>query len=185
MAKYRKVLPHDKEQVINLYCAKMSMRAISDRMGLSKTKVFDILHEANSPDNQIFLRHDLAVNLYKNGITLREYADLIRAKNILIRHEIQTEKILASILEVTELCFKISLGLQTLVTSFNNFRQFVSSIAGKSPENLGTRLEFELKYLESIVEDVNVKMDKCKQLRTQIDILERSAGRSRESTGKH
>lgn len=55
----------------------MSMSDIGYSTGLSKTKVFDILHEGNTSDDQIFLRHNLAVNLYKNGLDLIAYADLV------------------------------------------------------------------------------------------------------------
>ena len=63
----------------------MSMRDIEKKMGISKTNVFDILHEAESSDKHIYLCHNLTSNLSKNGITVREYAELYRAKNILMR----------------------------------------------------------------------------------------------------
>ena len=153
--------------------------------GISKTKISVILHEANSPDNEIFLRHYLAVNLHKAGITIREYADLIRAKNIFTRLGIQPTKVLAMVREVIELCFRNNLEPQSLATSFNKFRRFVSSIASLLPESLERRLTFELKYLQTIMNDLDAALDNCRQLNSAIDMLERLASRSSNLMGKH
>jgi hypothetical protein len=161
------------------------MRDIADKLGFSKTKVYDILHDANTSDNELFLRHNLVSNLNKAGITIREYADLVRSKNILVRRGIQTAKVLEIISKVIELCFRINLEPQLLASSFDNFSQFVSSIASKFGEDLQRRLEFELKYMENVLNDLDIVLDKCKQLRTQIDILERLASYQSNSMGKH
>ena len=131
------------------------MKSVSEMTGISKTKVSVILHQANSPDNEIFLCHYLAANLNKAGITLREYADLIRAKNILARLGIQPAIVLALVREVIDLCFKNNLEPTLLATSFNNFHRFVSSFAIMSPENLRRVLTFELKYLQHIMNDLD------------------------------
>lgn len=174
MAKYRKVLPHNKDQVDDLYSRGLSMRTIENIIGFSKTKVFNILHEANSPDNPIYLRHDLVANLYKKGMTPSEYADLIRARNILIKYDIEPGKTLALIQQIIEKCFRINLEPQTLVSSFNKFRQFIDSIPRKSPQSLETRLVLELRYLKQLVDNLDKKMGNCKRLRILIDTLEKS-----------
>ena len=185
MAKYRKVLPGDKDGVVNLFCDEgMSMGQISKMTDISKTKISVILHEANSPDNAIFLRHNLAVNLRKAGITMTEYAGLTRAQNILARQGIQPAKVLATVREVTEQCFRINLEPQTLATSFKNFRQFVSSIPNMSPEKLERTLT-ELKYLQTIVNDLDAVLDNCRKLISAIDRLERLASLSSNPVGKH
>jgi hypothetical protein len=82
--------------------AGLSMRDIEKKMGISKTKVFDILHEAESSDKHIYLCHNLTSNLSKNGIMVREYAELYRAKNILMRKGIEPTKVLATIHKIME-----------------------------------------------------------------------------------
>ena len=152
--------------------------------GISKTKVSVILHEANSPDNEIFLCHYLAANLNKAGMTLREYAELVRAKNILNRLGIQPTKVLAMVREVIELCFRNNLEPKLLTTCFNNFRRFVSSFGSMLPENLQRALTFELKYLQTIMNELDAVLDNCRQLNTAIDMLERLASRSSNLMGK-
>ncbi len=176
LAKYKKVLPHDRHLAIHLYwTVGMSMSDIGYSTGLSKTKVFDILHEGNTSDDQIFLRHNLAVNLYKNVLDLIAYADLVRAQNITIRYNIGPEKILAQIREIIELCFAINLEPQKLVTGFKNFRTFVSSTQCNSRKKLERKLVLDLKLLEFIIDDLDTMMKECGRLRVDIDRLERFA----------
>jgi hypothetical protein len=147
-AKYRKVQPRDKDQIIDLYLDGLSMSQVSELTGSSKTKVSDILHKAPA-DMQIFRRHDLKLHLNENGITLRDYAHLIRAENIIIKEDVQPGKILSMIGEISILCFKIRLDPTTLVSFFVNFRQFVVSLSCEFPGHLESSLESELKCLEA------------------------------------
>jgi hypothetical protein len=89
--KYRRVISRDIDQVVKMYTTGSSMEDIAGLVGLSKTKVHDILHGADSPDCPIFLCHNLAVNLGKNGLHIKQYADLIRARNILAQRGIQPQ----------------------------------------------------------------------------------------------
>jgi predicted DNA-binding protein YlxM (UPF0122 family) len=174
LAKYRKVLPHDKSQVINFYSmAGLSMRVIEKMMGISKTKVFDILHEAESSDKHICLCHNLTSNLSKNGIMVREYAELYRAKNFLIIKGIEPTKVLATICKIMELCFIVRLEPQALVTSFDNFRELFRSY----PEGLET-LRSDLENLQSVSDNLEVRMATCNKLRLAIDRTERVANNS-------
>jgi hypothetical protein len=156
------------------------MRAVSEMTGISKTKIYDILHEADSPDKQIFRYHDLRSNLYKDGISLRDYADLIRAKNIFIKEGIQPGKVLTMIREVSIFCFRTGIDPQMLVSFFDSFRQFVYSLGREFPGNLESKLESELKYLENKVNYLDMMLAKCRQLRNAIDLL-KMANRSSNS----
>jgi hypothetical protein len=151
----------------------MSMRDIEKKMGISKTKVFDILHEAESSDKHIYLCHSLTSNLSKNGIMVREYAELYRAINILIRKGIEPTKVLATICKIMELCFIVRLEPQALVTCFDDFRQLVHSY----PEDLET-LRSDLENLQSVSDNLDVVMASCKKLRLTIDRMERLANSS-------
>jgi hypothetical protein len=182
LAKYKSVRPHEKDLVVDLYSSRLSMRSVSEMTGISKSKVYEILHEADSPDKQIFRCHDLRSNLYKAGISLRDYADLIRAKNIFIKEGIQPEKVLKMIREVIILCFRTGTDPQMLVSFFDDFRQFVYSLAREFPENLETKMESELKYLETKVNDLAVVLAKCGQLRNAIILLEKLANNSKNYT---
>ena len=159
------------------------MRQVSKLTGISKTKVSDILHES-SPDIQIFRRHDLKSNLYKYGITLNDYADLIRAKNIIIKEVVQPGNVLSMIREIGILCFKIRLDPKTLVSFFGNFRQFIVSLAREFPGHLESSVESELKCLEANVNELDMTLARCGQLINTIDLLEKMANRS-SSTLKH
>jgi hypothetical protein len=94
--------------------------------------------------------------------------------NILIKYDIEPGKILALIQQIIETCFRISLEPQTLVSSFNKFRQFIDSIPRISPQILETRLVLELQYLKQLVDSLDKKMENCKRLRILIDTLEES-----------
>jgi hypothetical protein len=149
------------------------MRDIGKMTGLSKTKVFDILHEAESSDKHICLCHNLTSNLSKIGIMVREYAELYRAKNILMSRGIEPTKVLATIRKIMELCFIVRLEPQALVTSLDDFRQLVHSY----PKDLGT-LKSDLENLQSVLGNLDVLMQSCKKLRLAIDILESSVNSS-------
>lgn len=173
--KYRRVISSDIDQVVKMYTTGSSMEDIADLVGLSKTKVHDILHCANSSDCPIFLCHNLAVNLRKYGLHMKQYADLIRARNILAQRGIQPEDALSQIRDVTELCYKQDLHPQTLVTSFSNFRKFVFSVDSKSPESLKLKVDVWLKAWEFLTSEIDESVKRCAWLRSQIDILERRA----------
>jgi hypothetical protein len=178
LAKYKRVRPHEKDLVVNLYSSGLSMRLVSEMTGISKSKVYEILHEADSPDKQIFRCHDLRSNLYKAGISLRDYADLIRAKNIFIKEGIRPEKVLKIIREVINFCFRTGTDPRMLVSFFDSFRQFVYSLAREFPENFESKLESELKYLETKVNDLDIVLAKCGQLRNEIVLLEKLVNNS-------
>jgi len=163
----------------------MSMRDVEKMTDISKTKVSDILHRADSPDKQIFLCHNLRSNLYKNGTPVREYAELCRAKNIFIIRGIKPGEVLATIRKITELCFRISLEPQTLVTCFDTLSHLVYSMAHLYPEDVKIKLKSDLQNLQSVSDDLDVVMQNCKNLRIAIDIRERSARTSKNSTGKN
>ena len=142
------MLPDDKNQVVYLYrSSSFSMKVISEMTGISKTKVHDILHEADSEDRQIFLCHDLRLRLHKEGIPLRDYADVMRAKNIFSNEAINSRNVLAITREVSNLCFRMGLDIQTLVSLFGNFSQFVYSMADKFQENFGTAARIRIELL--------------------------------------
>lgn len=172
--KYRKVQSHNKDQVIGLYLEGLSMRQVSQLTGISKTKVSDILHKAPA-DIQIFPRHNLRLHLNENGIPLREYADLIRAENIIIKDGVQPGKIISMIREIITLCFKIGLDPRTLVSFFANFRQFVVSLAREFPGHLESSLDSELKSLEANVNELDMILARCRQLISAIDLIEKMA----------
>jgi hypothetical protein len=65
-----------------------------------------------------------------------------------------------------------------LVSFFEGFRQFVYSLAREFPENLESKLESELKYLETKVNDLDIMLAKCGQLRNEIVFLEKLANNS-------
>lgn len=164
--------------MINLYAmVGLSMREIKKMMGISKTKVYDILHE--SSDKTIFLCHNLTSNLIRNGITVRQYAELYRTKNILTRQRIQPKKVRARICEIIDLCFIIGLEPQGLITSFDNFRQLINS----SSEDL-EKLKTDLENMQSVSNELDVVMQNCKNLRLAIDIKERSGNSSKDSSSK-
>lgn len=158
------------------------MRQVSETTGNSKTKVCEILHEADSPDKRIFRCHDLKSNLYKNGTSLRDYADSIRAQNIFSKQALPLGKVLSMVREVSIICFKISLDPNALVCSFGNFRQFVVSLASEFPGHLETSLKSELKYLETKLNDLDMALAKCGQLRAAIDLYEKMASRASNYT---
>lgn len=171
--KYRRVILRDIDQVVKMYMTGSSMEDIADLVGLSKTKVHDILHGADSPDCPIFLCHNLAVNLLKYGLLIKQYVDLTRARNILAQRGIQPQDALSQIRDVTEMCYKQDLHPQTLVTSFSNFRKFVSSVDSKSPVSLKLKLDIWLKAWEFLTSEIDESVKRCVWLRGQIDILER------------
>jgi hypothetical protein len=146
---------------------------------ISKTKVYYILHEAESSDKKIFLCHNLTSNLNKNGITVREYAELYRTKNILVRQGIQPTKVRATIREIIDICFIVRLEPQALITCFDNFRQLIRSY----PEDLDT-LKSDLENMQSLSNELDVVMQNCKNLRLAIDINERSVNSSKNYTCK-
>lgn len=184
MTKYRRVLPQDKDLVVALYLEGMSMRAISEKTGISKSKVSDILHEAESPDKQIFLCHNLRANLNVRGIILREYTDLVRTKNIFVRAGIEPGKVLADIRELTQLCFRMELDFKMLVPHFHNFCQFVYSVPLDPTENLETKLESELKDIQTIVNKLDSVLDRHKKLIGAIDLLEKISNNFSNAPGK-
>jgi hypothetical protein len=147
----------------------VSMREIEKMTDISKTKIFDILHEAESSDKQIFLCHNLTSTLHKNGRTVREYAELYRSKNILMRQGIEPTKVLATIHKIIELCFRIGLEPQALVTRFDNFRELVRSY----PDDL-EKLKSDLENLQTLSDNLDAAMQNCKNLRLAIDLKERS-----------
>jgi hypothetical protein len=138
-------------------------------MGISKTKVFDILHEADSSDKHICLCHNLTSNLSKNGIM----HELYRAKNFLIIKGIKPTKVLATICKIMELRFIVRLEPLALITSFDNFRELFRSY----PEGLET-LRSDLENLQSVLDNLDVLMQSCKKLRLAIDRMERVANSS-------
>ena len=149
------------------------MTDIEKKMGISKTKVFDILREAESSDKHICLCHNLTSNLSIIGIMVREYAELYRAKNILMRKGIEPTKVLATIRKIMELCFIVRLEPEALVTCFDDFRQLVRSY----PVDVET-LRSDLENLQSVSDNLDVVMASCKKLRLAIDIMERLANSS-------
>jgi sugar-specific transcriptional regulator TrmB len=157
----------------------MSMREIQKMTDISKTKVYDILHEAESYGKKIFLCHNLTSNLNKNGITAREYAELYRTKNILMRQRIQPAKVHETIREIIDLCFIVGLEPHGLVTCFDNFRQLIRSY----PEDLDT-LKSDLENMQSVSNELDVVMKNCKNLRLAIDMKERSGNSSKNYTSK-
>ena len=161
------------------------MREVSKMTGNSKTTIFDIVHEADSPDKQIIRCHNLRSNLCENGMTLRGYADFIRAENIFIKDDVQRANVLTMTREVSIFCFKACVDPKVLVFFFDNFRQFVVSLAREFPGNLESSLESELKYLETKVHDLDMTLARCGQLRNVIDLLEKMVSRSSGSTVKH
>ena len=109
---------------------------------------------------------------------LKEYTDLVRAKNIATRYGIGLKIILAYVCEVTKLCFMWDVEPQKLVTSFSKFSEFVSSFPCKTSKDLVKNLVLDLKMLEIFSEQLDGMMDVCRRLRIQIDGLEKSAARS-------
>ena len=109
-------------------------------------------------------------NLYKNGTTLRDYADLIHVENIFSKEALPLDKVLTMVREVSVICFKISVDPNALVCSFDNFRQFVVSLDSEFPGHLETSLKSELKYLEIKLNDLDMELAKCGQLRAAIDL---------------
>jgi hypothetical protein len=146
--KYKRVKWQDINQVVSMYTAGSSMKHVADLVGSSKTKVNDILHSSDSPDCPIFHCHDLAINLLKYGLNIKQYMDLIRARNILAQQGIRPHVAISVVRDVVEMCYSQDLHLQTLATSFSNVRNFVSSVDSISPEHLKLILNESFKAWE-------------------------------------
>jgi hypothetical protein len=68
----------------------MSLREIGDSVGISKTSVYNIINGSLNKKDPIFpLMPTLIESLHKNGIDLREYADIIRISNVLKQYDIE------------------------------------------------------------------------------------------------
>jgi hypothetical protein len=86
-----------------------------------------------------------------------------------MRQGIEPTKVLATIHKIIELCFRIGLEPQALVTRFDNFRELVRSY----PDDL-EKLKSDLENLQTLSDNLDAAMQNCKNLRLAIDLKERS-----------
>jgi YesN/AraC family two-component response regulator len=182
--KYKRVKSQDINQVVSMYMAGSSMKDVAESVGLSKTTVFEILHSSDTPDCPIFQCHNLAINLRKYRLNTKQYIDLIRARNILNQQGIDPHVAISEVRDVVEMCYSQDLHLQTLATSFSNFRNFVSSVNSDSPEHLKLILDESFNAWESLANEIDNSVKNCVSLTSQIDILEKLLARSSRSISK-
>lgn len=170
LAKYDRVLPDKRRDVINLYRAGASMARVARLTGVSETEVFNILHEAERAGNPVFLCNRLSVNLAKSHLSAKDYLDLMRAKKIADRDRIPTKDLLSQVRKVTELCYSMNINLQDLARSFNEFHKFVLSAP---PEDLESNIIHWLKLFEDKTDKFEKRQKRIPWLRNKIELLER------------
>ena len=176
--KYRRISQYEKDQIVWMYLDGNSLKFIATSMNLSKTKVYNILCEADSTKSKIFLRHKLIVNLYKRGLNLRPYADLMRTRNKLDHNGIQLQDALAQSQAMVRMCYKYDVPGEGLVTLFKNFTKFTYSFPIEPSESLKKALEIWHKEAETLTPIINELTKKCRSLSGAIDIMKRLANNS-------
>jgi hypothetical protein len=153
---YRKIPNKIRDDVVLEYMmSSKSMQQIADSISISKTQVYDIINDRESPDGRIHLAHILTVNLSKNGLDLTNYADIIRANNILVEQGISTSYALHLVTKITECCYKTGLDPRKLVTQFDMYYEFVSKTGGNTPEDVNNNVLQLLSRWKSATDAVN------------------------------
>src|SRR6476619_426875 len=117
-------VPRETRQIVwKLYLGGKTLDLIADLTGISKTSVFNIVHDAASHDPDYVLMRTLAVNLRKNGSDLSQYASIIRISSLLEEYGVDYttgEHLIGKFLST---CYKLQWELSVAVLTLQKFSQ--------------------------------------------------------------
>lgn len=170
----RKKIPADiARKVIWWYLHGLSLEEIANKVGISKTSVYNLIEMKNTLGFKLALYHEIAVHLAKKGLNIDDYADIIRAGKLLEKYGIHKSAAWHVVSAIPIACFKIGIEPGKLIVFLHRFEQFVATSKVKS---LKEAFEFAKTSMSAYFSYLGYKM----KLKEEIAVLEVTAQRKEQ-----
>lgn len=119
-----RIPPEIINQVLHLSLLGWSVRAIHRSVGIAVGSVQSILQEFAQNDMNYHLLRALAINLHKNGTDVKEYAWLVRLRNVLQNAGASLTTVEKIITEIPIFCYKAGIDIESLVDQLKMFNYY-------------------------------------------------------------
>jgi hypothetical protein len=119
-------------QEIRWYLDGLSMKEIADKVGISKTSVYNIIDLKNTLGFKLALFHEIAINLAKKRLNIDDFGEIIRAGKLLEKYGIDKGTAWQAIAAIPIACFQIDIEPRNLIAFLHRFEQFVAISKVKS-----------------------------------------------------
>jgi uncharacterized Fe-S radical SAM superfamily protein PflX len=165
------IVPQEiRNRVLSMFLEGKSEEEIMKLSRLSEDQVHNILSELDFSENRNTLSYLLAVKYGKNGRDTKEYAEIIDAKQILVRHGVLPKDVVRFITNLAEFFETTDLDADLFIRIISVYHKLTRSMSIKTYQELRKRKLQLLLSLQSFWDDEE-------ELQERYGLLTKGSGR--------